>query len=148
MTTSSVWPDLGTLATVASVIAAFAITMIFFRVQRELQMHEQLEINWIPWADLMLLLAAVVALLLVLLPLVAAHPSSWLHQRLPGPACAAAILLVAGYPFALFAHYRLILGRGRRGPRVNPEPGERFVVLASLAAAGATALWAFHVHGP
>ena len=121
--------------------------MIYFRVQRELQMHAELEINWIPWADLMLLLAATIALLLVLLPLLAAAPTSWAHRRLPAPSCAAAILLVTAYPFALFAHYRLILGRGRSGPRSNPEPGERLLVLLSLVVAGATAIWTYRLHG-
>jgi hypothetical protein len=110
-------------------------------------MHAELEINWIPWADLMLLLAATIALLLVLLPLVAADPISWVHRRLPAPSCAAAILLVAAYPFALFAHYRLILGRGGSGPRSNPEPGEKLLVLLSLVVAGATAIWTYRLHG-
>ena len=141
------WPDTGTLATIASVIAAFAITMVFFRVQREIHMKGAGEINWIPWADRLLLVACTLALVLVLLPLVAAHPSSWAYQRMPSSACAAAILLVAAYPAALLAHYRFIFRFGDRTQRVNPEPGEMLVVMVALAAALTVAAWVYYLHG-
>ena len=140
------WPDTGTLATIASVIAAFCVSMTFFRVQREIQMHGNGEINWIPWADWLLLLASFLSLVCVLLPLVAAHPESWAYQRVPGPACAATIVLVANYPLAILAHYRFILGGGRSGPRNNPEPSERWIVWFALALSFATATWSYPLH--
>ena len=54
-------PDSGTLAGVASVIAAFGAAMLFFRVQREITMREQDERNWIPWADWLLVVATLVS---------------------------------------------------------------------------------------
>jgi hypothetical protein len=61
--------DASSLATTASIIAAFGIAMLFFRIQRELGMAERGEINWIPWADWLLVGATAVSLLLVILPL-------------------------------------------------------------------------------
>jgi hypothetical protein len=143
--TSTDWPDAGTLATIASIISAFAVTMLFFRVQRELQMKDQREINWIPWADRLLLAAAMLALLLVLIPLVTTQPGSWIRDRLPGPACGASVFLVACYPWALLAHYRLIPSGSGRGasPRFNPERSELVVVLVAVFGAAAIAFWSY-----
>jgi hypothetical protein len=145
MRVGEIWPDAGTLAGIAAIIAAFATAMIFFRVQREIEMAKIDEINWLPWADRMLLAAATIRLLLVLLPLVAAHPSSWTYRFFPGPGCASAIVLVAGYPFALLAHYQLIFSGNRNGPRTNPEPAEALILCLSVLAAIAAAGWAFYL---
>ena len=143
----NVWPDSGTLATIASIITAFSVAMLFFRIQRELQMAKEMEINWIPWADWLLFGAAWVSVLFVILPLVAAHPDSPIYRLVPPAASGASSILVVGYTLAILAHYRLIFGGGRTGPRTNPEPGERGVVVATLVAAVAEFLWAFHLHG-
>lgn len=120
--------------------------MLFFRIQRELHMGGASEINWIPWADWLLVAASLIALTCVLLPLVAAHPTSWAHTRIPGPSCAVSIVLLAFYPFAILAHYRFILGGGRTGPRYNPEPGEKLVVWLAILVAGGMAVWAYSLH--
>ena len=101
------------------------------------------ELNWIPWADWLLLGASLCALLLVILPILAAHPSSWAQRYLPGPACAAAVVLLAAYPVAILAHYQFIFSFGRSLPRINPEPSEKIVVILALLIAGATAFWAY-----
>ena len=44
---------------------------VHVRIQRELRMNQCGEINWIPWADRLLLGAGWVSLLLVILPFVA-----------------------------------------------------------------------------
>lgn len=139
------WPDTGTLSTIASVIAAFSISMIFFRIQREVSMQSKGERNWIPWADCLLLFASFLTLLFVVLPLVAAHPTSWAYKNIPGPACATAIILVAFYPIAILAHYRFIFGNGRTGPRDNPEPGERWTVWIAIIVAIVTAIWSYNL---
>lgn len=140
------WPDSGTLASIAAVITAFAVAMLFFRIQRELQMANEFEINWIPWADWLLLGAAWLSLLFVILPLVAAHPTSLAYQVLPPSACAATATLVAGYTVAILAHYRLILGGNKAGPRVNPEPGERYVVTLTVAISIGVFVWTGYLH--
>jgi hypothetical protein len=139
----TVWPDTGTLSTVASIIAAFGVAMLFYRIQRELQMQEAGELNWIPWADWLLLGASLCALLLVLLPLVAAHPTSWVHRSLPAPACATSIVLLAAYPVAILAHYQFIFAHGRTMPRINPEPSEKVVVIVAILFATGAGLWAY-----
>src|SRR5262249_31528064 len=131
-------PDSGILANVASVIAAFGAAMLSFRVQREIAMHEQDELTWIPWADWLLVLATLFSLLLVIIPLVVLDPNSAAFKMLPSAACASAAVLVAGYPFAILAHYRFIFPGDRTGPRVNPEPPERgIVVMTGVVSLGA-----------
>lgn len=110
--------------------------MLFFQIQRELVMREQqLEANWIPWADRLLILAALISLLFVVLPIVALSATSFGVLRFASAACAAASLMAAGYIFGILAHYRLFFGTRRKGPRENPEPFERVFVLAAIAAA-------------
>jgi hypothetical protein len=40
--------DPGTLSTIASIISAFGAAMLFFRIQRELQMRKSGERVWLP----------------------------------------------------------------------------------------------------
>ena len=127
--------DAATLATIASIISGFGIAMLVFRIQRELQMHEQLEVNWIPWADRLLIVATPISLLLVVFPLVTFGPTSFWVLRIASAACAAASLMVAGYVPGILAHYRLFLVSHRERQRRNPEPAERVVVIAVFAAA-------------
>src|SRR5436305_6921155 len=117
--------DVATLATIASIISGFGVAMLFFRIQRELYMHEKLEPNWIPWADRLLIAATAISLIFVILPLVAVQKPSVLTTRLPWAACSAAAIMVSGYIFGILAHYRLIFGKKRRLAdlaRDNPEP--------------------------
>jgi hypothetical protein len=127
--------DVSTLAIVASIIAGFGGLMLSFRIQRELQMHEELEARWIPWADRLLIAATLVALLLVLLPLLACSNRPGRLAELPAAACAAAVVMFAGYILSILAHYRIILRFGRSGPRRNPEPAEKWLVLLAAALA-------------
>jgi len=124
--------DVGVLATVASIIAAFGSTMLVFRIQRELYLHDQKEVQSVPWADRLLICATLVSLGLVLLPLIACTNRPGLLTELPRAACSAAVLMLAGYIFALLAHYRLLFGGGRTGPRANPEPAEKWIVILTL----------------
>ncbi len=140
------FPDTGTLATIGSVITAFSVAMLVFRIQRELQMHERREINWLPCADWLLLGAGLVSLLAVILPLVSAHPTSTVHRLVPPAACSVAVVLVAGYTFGILAHYRLIFGGTRKGPRSNPEPGEKIVVVVTVVVAFVCVLWTVYLH--
>jgi hypothetical protein len=128
-------PDAATLTTIASIVSGFGIAMLFFRIQRELQMHERLEAKWIPWADRLLIAATLISLLLVIFPLVAFSATSTVVLRFASAACAAASLMVAGYVFGILAHYRLLFGKQREGPRDNPEPAEKVIVYAVIAAA-------------
>lgn len=144
--TQNSWPDSSTLANIAAVITAFAVAMLFFRIQRELEMAEKSEINWMPWADWLLLGAAWLSLIFVILPLVSAHPTSLVYQVIPPAACAATAILVAGYSIAILAHYRLIFAAYAIGPRTNPEPGERYVVTLTALIALVAFVWTVYLH--
>jgi hypothetical protein len=128
-------PDPGILGTVSSITVGFGITVLFFRIDRELRMAERRERIWIPWADWLLLAATLGSLIAVLLPLVLFPDSEVLGLRVPAAGCAAALVCLTGYVIGALAHYRLILASGRHGPRSNPEPAERVVVIATVGAA-------------
>jgi hypothetical protein len=121
--------DIGSLVTIASIISGFGIAMLYFRIQRELQMHDQMELNWIPWADRLLIVATLVSLLFVLLPVVLFDKKWEIISKIIIGSSASSIIMVVGYIFAILAHYRFLLGKERKGPRTNPEPAEKFVII-------------------
>ncbi len=138
-----------TLATVATIIAAFGTAMLFFRIQRELEMQRSGETIWIPWADGLIVLSTLISLVLVVLPLIIASNVAG-TLMVASTACAAAVVLVAGYPFAILAHYRIIMGGGRTGLRDNPEPAERTCVIVTIGLAVLAALvtlWSIILRG-
>jgi hypothetical protein len=122
--------DRGTLATIASIISAFGVPMLYFRIQRELEMRKNQERVWLPAADWLLVGATLVSLLLVILPLLTLR-----DVRLPVAASGAAAIMVAGYVPAILGHYRIFFGQNRTGPRDNPEPWELLFVVLALATA-------------
>lgn len=129
--------DAATLATIGSIIAMFGVAMLFFRIQRELQMGEKGEIVWLPWADWLLIAATLISLVFVIVPVTISD-----ERRIPSLAAGAAAIIVAGYVLAILAHYRIIGGRTfiwwgteRTSPRRNPEPPERFLVVITSAGA-------------
>jgi hypothetical protein len=132
--------DSGSLATVASVIAAFCVAVLVFRIGRELEMQKQGEINWIPLADWLLIMATLLSLFVVIVPilLISSMQSTW--TVLPRAGAAAACAMLGGYIFAILAHYRLIFGTRRVGPRQNPEPAERAFFWLSIVGALALSL--------
>jgi hypothetical protein len=98
--------DAGGLATVAAMISSFCAVMLVFRIQRETEMAKAGERQWLPLADWLLVGAALVSLLLVILPLTA-----FVNTSLPVAASGSAAILVAGYIFAILAHYRIWFDR-------------------------------------
>jgi len=136
-------PDAEHLATVSSLIAGLGIAMLFFRIQRELQMHTQGKPIWIPWADWLLVGATVLCLGMVLLPIVSGVLQPIARIRVAASAASAGVVLVIGYVFSILAHYRLILSFGRTGLRDNPEPSEAALVAISAFAAIGVAAWVF-----
>ena len=122
--------DRGTLATIASIISAFGVAMLYFRIQRELEMRKNEETIWLPAADWLLVAATLVSLLLVIVPLLTLP-----EVKLPAAASGAAAIMVAGYVPAILGHYRIVFGQKRNGPRDNPEPSELLFVVVALVAA-------------
>lgn len=129
--------DSSTLATIGSIIAAFGITMLPFRIQREIEMAKQKEQVWLPVSDWLLIGATLISLLLVVLPI-----SLGLGLKLPSVSAGAAAILVSSYVPAILGHYRVIFPRDfvfwgplRKGSRTNPEPAELVFVFVGLIAA-------------
>ncbi len=123
--------NIGILITVASIITGFGITMLFFRIQRELDMSAKGEPIWIPYSDWLMVCAILISLILVILPGILDSVSLGWLSRIPKAASIASIILIIGYIPGILAHYRLIFGRGKIGPRYNPEPPEKIIVLAT-----------------
>lgn len=134
--------DAGSLVTIASIISAFGAVVLLFRIPRELYMRAKKELNWIPWADQLLFCATMVSLFLVIIPVVLIRSPQSAWSVLPKTAAVVASTLAGGYIPAILAHYRLILGKNRSGPRTNPEPGEKLVVWITALVALMLALWA------
>lgn len=128
--------DASDIATVASIVAGFGSTALAFRLERHLQQLplEREEHSWLPVADWLLIAANAIALLLVLAPLLIFDLST---IQFPRAACAAACVLLAGYVFAIQAHYRLIFGAGKRYE--NP-PSRRVTATAEWIIAVASVL--------
>jgi len=68
------------------------------------------------------------------IPLIAATPTPQ-TKALASAACAGGVILQVGYVPAILAHYRIVFGAKRTGPREKGEPIERLFVWLAFAAA-------------
>jgi amino acid transporter len=133
------------LIAVAAVLVGFAVTVIMFRVQREIDVQEEHPDwpNWLAWSDYLILGSVLVSLSLVVTPLLVFPRSPYTYALAPA-ACIAAIFLQVGYIPAILAHYRIEIGteRTKKGfRREKGEPMERvFVTLAAVLAGSAFAI--------
>jgi hypothetical protein len=123
--------DASDLITVASIVAAFSGGVLFFRIGRELGGGTG-PVTWIPWADRLVIASSTACLLLAILPLLVFGKNSSLARNVSTSVCVGSVLLLGGYIPAILAHYRLLFGSKRSGPRENPEPAERFWVLGTV----------------
>jgi hypothetical protein len=147
--------DDGVLAAIGAAIVGFGIVAFVFRVQRELQVAEEGQVSWLPWADRLLIGVVVVALLLVLFPIALAGPvSGFWGRRLPAAACSAAAVALSGYIPALLAHYRfggdhrwIWFGAPSPDLRQAGEPAEKAIVLLSALFGGLAAAGSFVLTG-
>jgi hypothetical protein len=138
--------DTGALLTAASIVGAFGTSVLTFRIQREIDVQRSGGPSWIPWADMQMLAATVMSLAVVAVLLAVGSESSPI-LRLASAGLAAAAVLAAGYPPAVLAHYRLLPGSSREGPRSNPELTAGLLVLLSAALALAAAAAAYRNAG-
>jgi hypothetical protein len=127
----------GDLIAAATIIVGFGVTVIMFRVQRELWVQEQHPDwpSWLAWSDYLIIASVVLALFLAIVPLLAVSVMTSLVQALAAASCVAAVILQAGYIPAILAHYRIEIGRKRKGDRLKGEPAERRFVFISAALA-------------
>src|ERR1017187_7835127 len=120
----------------AAIVLGFGVTVIMFRIQRELQMQKENEPTWIAYSDYLILASIFTSLFLVLLPVLLVPQFKYIIT-VARAGCVAAIILEAGYIPSILAHYRIGFGKDRHGARTNPEPTERrFVWLFAIFAAG------------
>lgn len=125
--------DSSTLTQVASIIAGFGAAALVFRIQRELEMQKEGEANWIAFTDWLLIIATFFCLVFAIVPLMLfTKPPMQVITFVRG-ICAASALMVGGWVFGILAHYRLILGKNRSGPRTNPEPSETVIVIFTFS---------------
>jgi hypothetical protein len=142
--------DAGTLSAAASLIGAFGVAMLVFRVQREADIQKEAikakekAVTWLPIADQLMVVATLECLLLVIIPLVL-YPDV---QPVSLAAVGSASILMAGYIFAILAHYRIIMkrkwiffGDERKGPREQFEPPEVIVTFVVAALGLLFFLW-------
>ncbi len=121
------------LIAIAAIVMGFGITVIMFRLQRELEMRDKGEPSWIAYSDRLILSSIFISLFLVFLPIFVLPTP--LSITLAHAGCFAAVVLQAGFIPSILAHYRLGFGKNRTGPRENPEPKERLFVWLSAAVA-------------
>jgi hypothetical protein len=132
------------LIAMAAIVMGFGVTVVMFRLQREAEiekdrlrqqaeMEKDSEPTWIAYSDWLILFSIFVSLLFVFFPLFLLPYQ--LAISIAHAGCFAAIVLQAGYIPSILAHYRLLLGKNRKGPRENPEPKERLFVWLSIAIA-------------
>jgi len=127
----------GDLISTASIIVGFGVTVIMFRVQRELHVLEELKRSplWLAWADYLVIASVALAIVGVILPLLVLGGGGPKGLAASTALCAAAIVLQGGYIPAILAHYRIELGAERTGSREKGEPLERLAVKLTVIGA-------------
>src|SRR5262245_26818664 len=111
------------LITAASIIAGFGVTVLMFRLQRELHISDEnwrenkRTPTWIPPADYLVILAITISLLFGVLPLLMSPENTAASLRLPATAVAATTVLLTGYVPSILAHYHFVYWLNKsRGP--------------------------------
>jgi hypothetical protein len=107
-------PTPGDLIAVAALIVGFAVTVIMFRVQRELWVQERHPKwpNWLSWSDYLIVTSVIFAIFALIVLLVIPGITQY-RRALAAGSCVAAIILQAGYIPGILAHYRIEIGRHR-----------------------------------
>lgn len=116
------------LAFIAIGIIGVGIPIILYRIKREADMERRGEITWIAYSD-WLVIASIILSTLFTIPLAILPVNlKGILGRILIASSITSLLLLLGYIFGILAHYRLIFGRNRKGPRENPEPVEKIIV--------------------
>jgi hypothetical protein len=127
--------------TIASIQSGFGITVLMFRVERELHVREvKKQENWIAWADYLVIVSILLSLLLVVLPLVLlSTPADWFGVA--AASCAAASVLLAIYPLAILHHYNIPIFKWTAG-----TVSEKILVLLATIVGVCIFVW-IGLHG-
>ena len=132
------------LITAASLIAGFGVTVLMFRLQRELQISDENwkqpenlhpTPTWLALADYLVIVAILISLLFAVVPLLLSS-----SLRLPRVASLSATILLAGYVPSILAHYRFLYWLHKsRGPFLFWEVLLVLITFVSAAVAGCIA---------
>lgn len=140
-------PTPSDLIAIAAMIFGFGIVVIMFRVQRELwvrEHHPEWE-HWTPWADWLIFASVLLVGCLTIVSLLA-FPGMRRGEALAAASCGSAVVLQIGYFPAIFAHYRMFLGKQRFKddvPRAKGEPAEKVFVILTVVIAVLTFAFVF-----
>jgi hypothetical protein len=124
----------GDIIAASAIIIGFGLTVIMFRIQRELLVRENPDKypgwpSWLAWSDYLILFSALLGFGAVVLVL------AFSLLALASAFCAAAVILQSAYFPAILAHYRIEIGKNRTGKRQKGEPAEKWIVrLATVIA--------------
>ena len=147
------------ILTVASIIAGFGVTVLIFRIQRELSLSDKMwelkgkgdkesitEKNnprksnsvdsiptWLPPVDLLVIFSILTSLLLGIIPIFLMNSGSSTAPRLSIAACGASIILLAGYVICVLIHYRFFYGLYKKRNLILELP---YVIITFLCAIG------------
>ncbi|KOG82234.1 hypothetical protein ADK78_03155 [Kitasatospora aureofaciens] len=105
-------------------VSGFQVTGFALRINREIDVSGKGDITWLPPADILNLLSIVITMLGVFIAPVLDIGSS----TLPVKAFGLAVLLLAGYPFALAGHYDMFNSRTHRS--WTYFPGQERIALS------------------
>ena len=113
---------------------AFLITLqlgaFTWRISREISVAEKQDINWLPLADIINLIAIVTAFVGIYI-----FPISGIKNiRIPQVMLGLSIILFAGYPFILAGHYELF----RKGKRSYVYAPRQEIIAVSITILAAT----------
>jgi small-conductance mechanosensitive channel len=123
--------DAGSILTVASIVAGFGVTVLMFRIQRELDVstenwrqrkpdvESQGLPTWLTVSDFLAIAAVIIALLLAVVPLLRSELVSAGGLSQAAAACSAATVLLAGYVPSILAHYNFLFGLHKQRPYIT-----------------------------
>ena len=117
--------------TAAAVLMGFQLTGFAWRLAREMEVDQAGGVNWVPPADYLNLASLVATAFGVFVLPITGLISPDVAECVFG----FAVVLFAGYPFALLAHYSLLFNRGTRLPGKYSTKQERLVVASTILAA-------------
>jgi hypothetical protein len=93
------------LISLLSIIGGFGVTILVFRIQRELEMKKENRAMWIPGADRLLILAIIIVFGWIIVMLFNWKTDLTLGNWAVG---LVVVTLMLGYIFAILAHYGLL----------------------------------------
>jgi hypothetical protein len=155
--------DAGTIISVASITAGFSVTVMMFRLNRELRISdenslllerllkemprekakakdkwkEQRTRTWLPIADFLPISAILISLLFGVLPLLAEQTPSFEVRAHAAAASGAGTVLLAGYIPSILAHYNFLFRLDKSRPYVTWPEG----VFVATTVAGAAVVF-------